>query len=175
MLLAIILACDFFVLGLKVLCIMVRNSEKKVSQSYSKYKTFTKMVEKALDPANPTMVRSLGQNRNNVQETFVELCYDQEIYKNEVDDGEFNSKLEDDKDKFAYNDLWLETIEAEFYSLMDKADERLETLTGSSSSTITDETSSKSKIQEAKMVPILQSQLEAEQKALNDSVLSVKN
>ena len=80
MLLAIILACDFFVLGLKVLCIMVRNSEKKVSQSYSKYKTFTKMVEKALDPANPTMIRSLGQNRNNVQETFVELCYDQEVH-----------------------------------------------------------------------------------------------
>ena len=43
---------------------------------------------KALDPANPTMVRSLGQNRNNVQETFVELCYDQEIYKNEVDDDD---------------------------------------------------------------------------------------
>ena len=63
---------------------MVRNSEKKLGSTVSKYKTFVKMVEKALDPQNPTMERSLAQNRANVQDTFIELCYDHEVYQSEV-------------------------------------------------------------------------------------------
>ena len=50
---------------------MVRNSEKKLGSTVSKYKTFVKMVEKALDPQNPTMERSLAQNRANVQEGWI--------------------------------------------------------------------------------------------------------
>ena len=107
---------------------MNRGPGKKLVQTATKFETLSKLVTKACDPVKPTLEKSLAKNRNNLDETFIELCHDHKLYKNDVNDATFNDKNENDDDKFPYNDTWLEGVEDGYCELVDKSDDKLEML-----------------------------------------------
>ena len=107
---------------------MTRGTEKKLVQTFSKFETIAKLVTKACDPVNPTLEKSLAKNRDNLDQVFIELCHDHKLYRSDVNDDAFNAKDDDEKDKFFYNDSWLQGLEDHYCELVDKSDDKLELL-----------------------------------------------
>lgn len=107
---------------------MNRAPGKKLLQSQSKFECLAKLVEKACDPINPRLVKSLAKNRVNLDETFQELYHDHRLYKLDVNDTEFNYIDENEAPKYDHNDNWLGTIEEQYYELVEKSDLKLESL-----------------------------------------------
>ena len=48
------------------------------------------------------------------------MFYDFRVYKDDVNDPEFNEKDKDDKDKYPQNDAWFKAIKDQYFALVDK-------------------------------------------------------
>ena len=107
---------------------MTRGTEKKLLQTYSKFEVNSKMVRKACHPTTPSLEKSLEGNRKNMDLAYQELFHDFKLYKNEVDDAEFNEKDENGKEKYIHNDEWFEKVTEEYFELVDSSDTKLESL-----------------------------------------------
>ena len=158
---------------------MVRNSEKKLLQSYALFESLAEMVNKACDPVKPSLVKSLQKNRDKVDDAYQELFYDFRVYKEEV--GDLDEKDEGGEDKFPHNSKWFEAIKDQYFALVDKSDEKLETLSEQVSAkagggeTKSDPAVEFKEVQETKVRKLLETQMESESKAVKDSVTMVSN
>ena len=55
---------------------MVRNSEKKLLQSFALFESLAKMVNRACDPVKACLVKSFQKNRDKIDDASQELFYD---------------------------------------------------------------------------------------------------
>ena len=157
---------------------MNRGPGKKLVQTATKFETLTKLVTRACDPVKPTLEKSLAKNKNNLDDTFIELCHDHKLYKNDVNDATFNDKKDVDEDKFPYNDTWLEGIEDKYCELVDKSDDKLEVLAKAADQSVQEAKPDMTAVQEAgelKIRKLLESQIESEQKSITDSITLTSN
>ena len=108
---------------------MNRMTAKIFYKSLDKYEAHKKLVEKAVDPVNPTLKKSHATNRSKLDDSFLELCHDWKTFKRDLNLTEdvFNG-IEDDGNspKYEYNDKWLEEFESKYYDLMEKSDDVLD-------------------------------------------------
>ena len=107
---------------------MVRNTEKKLLQSHSMFESLAEMVSKACDPTNPSLVKSLGKNRDKLDVAYQEMYHDFRVHKEDVNDPKFNEKDEHGADLYVQNDEWLKSVKDEYFDLVEKSDEKLEEL-----------------------------------------------
>jgi hypothetical protein len=68
---------------------MVRNTEKKLLQSYALLESLAEMVNKACDPVKPSLVKSLQKNRDKLDDAYQDMFYVFRVYKDVVTDREF--------------------------------------------------------------------------------------
>ena len=139
-------------------------------QSFSKFEVMSKMVRKACAPVNPTIEKSLAKNRENMDMIYQELYHDFKLFKADVNDPEFNEKLEDGTDKHEYNDTWFEKITSEYYELIETSDDKLESLTANEPPSKTPENPEVKVASELKIRTLLEDQLKAEKKSISDSI-----
>ena len=108
-----------------------RATGKALLSSESNFNAVSKMVERAVDKVNPTLVKSLDKNRVKMDEYFLELscCFDRykaDIISNEgISEGEFNEE-EGGVAKYRTNDKWMEEYREKYYTLVEASDEKLE-------------------------------------------------
>ena len=155
---------------------MNRAPGKKLLQSQSKFECLAKLVEKACDPINPRLVKSLAKNRVNLDETFQELYHDHRLYKLDVNDTEFNYIDENEAPKYDHNDNWLGTIEEQYYELVEKSDLKLESLVSvavSDDKTADTETKEYNIKYDLKLRSLAEAQIKAEKKSISDSITKI--
>ena len=152
---------------------MTRGTEKKLVQTFSKFEVNSKMVKKACHPTTPSLEKSLEGNRKNMDLAYQELFHDFKLYKNEVDDAEFNEKDENGKDKYIHNDEWFEKVTEEYFGLVDSSDTKLESLATKGifekDETVQEKKDDKVATQE-KLKTLYQDRLKGEKKAIGDSI-----
>ena len=82
---------------------------KALLKSTSGFKAVSEMVSRAVDPTNPSLVKSLGKNRTKLDDSFIDLSYCYDTYKEDtlasekITEIEFN-RVEEDVAKFQHND-----------------------------------------------------------------------
>ena len=129
------------------------------------------MVKKACDPENPSLEKSLSSNRSNLDSTFQELFHDYAMYKADTSE-DVNGVDENGDDKFEYNDKWMESIESEYYELIDLSDDKLEVLAKRKSRSndvlkpYSEMIEQKVKSDESKIKKLVHSQFKSEKKAI---------
>ena len=79
---------------------MVRNSEKKLLQSFALFERLAEMVNRACDPVKASLVKSLQKNRDKIDDAYQELFYYFWVYKEDLNDAEFNGKDEHGEDRY---------------------------------------------------------------------------
>ena len=96
-------------------------------KSLDKYQGLKRMVEKAVDPDKPTLVKSLPRSRVNLEEAYLELHHSWKSFKRDLNlkDDEFNEEDEYGVPKFEYNEKWFEDTEEDYYVLLEKSDDKL--------------------------------------------------
>ena len=149
---------------------------QKLLQSQSKFECLAKLVEKACDPINPRLVKSLAKNRVNLDEAFQELYHDHRLYKLDVNDTEFNNIDENEAPKYDHNDNWLGTIEEQYYELVEKSDLKLESLVSvavSDDKTADTETKEFNIKYDLKLRSLAEAQIKAEKKSISDSITKI--
>lgn len=106
---------------------MSRALAKAFLKSLNHYENQKEMVSRAVDPTNPTLVKSHAKNRIKLEEAFSEASYDWKNYKTDqgVDDSEFNA-VEEDVPKYQYNDAWYEALKTAYFELLELSDEKLD-------------------------------------------------
>ena len=161
---------------------MVRNTEKKLLQSHSMFESLAEMVSKACDPTNPSLVKSLGKNRDKLDVAYQEMYHDFRVHKEDVNDPKFNEKDEHGADLYVQNDEWLKSVKDEYFDLVEKSDEKLEELDNQVAAKNTAESKPDAKVeadikavQEDKVKRLYDNQLKSEQKAVHDSVTLIAN
>ena len=161
---------------------MVRNTEKKLLQSHSMFESLSEMVSKACDPVKPSLVKSLAKNREKLDQSYQELYHDFRVFKEEVNDPQFNEKDEHGANNYVHNDNWLKTVKEEYFDLVEKSDEKLEELLGQVAANVSQEVKSVSNVeegvkaaQEVKVRNLFESQFKNEKKAIHDSVALIVN
>ena len=112
---------------------MTRACGKAFAKSLSGFKVVEDMVKRAVDVTNPSLVKSLAKNREKLDDSFIDLCYNFENYKADVlasekiSEDTFNENGEDDGvAKYQYNDKWFEDTKNEYYDLVEVSDTKLE-------------------------------------------------
>ena len=105
---------------------MSRALAKAFLKSLNHFENQKEMVSRAVDPTNPTLVKSHAKNRIKLEEAFSEASYDWKNYKTDqgVDDSEFNA-VEEDVPKYQYNDAWYEALKTAYFELLE-LDEKLD-------------------------------------------------
>ena len=90
------------------------------------------MVRRAVDPTNPSLVKSLEKNRTKMDNCYIDLSYCYDTYKADTMTSEnitedvFNS-VKDGVAKFQHNDKWLDELKESYFDLVDASDVKLET------------------------------------------------
>ena len=82
-----------------------RAAGKAFSKSLKNYEYSAELVTRAVHPTNPTLVKSHSKNRITLEESFLELNYDWDVYKTDlgISETEFNEE-EEGAPKYKYND-----------------------------------------------------------------------
>ena len=90
------------------------------------YNTVKELVAKAVDPVKPSMVRNHAKNRDKLDESFYEVCYNWETWKEDLglSDTDFN-ETEDNVAKYNYNDSWMEKFKEDYCDLAEKSEQKL--------------------------------------------------
>ena len=106
---------------------VTRNASKELLKSLSQYKIYRDMVNNAVDPENPTLVKSLGKNRDKLDTAFADLTFEWESYKADLDisDTEFNAVDAENKAVFLYNSSWYTDLKKGYYNLVELSDVKL--------------------------------------------------
>ena len=92
-----------------------RATGKALMKSLSIFNLVKDMVSRAVDKTKPSLVKSLGKNRANMDSAFVELSYCYDSYKSDtisneqISDEDFNGE-EDGVVKYQHNDKWFEKM-----------------------------------------------------------------
>ena len=104
-----------------------RATAKALLKSLNLYETQKEMVEKAVDPVKPTLVKSHARNRIKLESSFTDLSLDWKTFKADLDLPEtaFNEK-EEGIPKYQYNDAWFEKTKLDYFELLEKSDDKLE-------------------------------------------------
>ena len=110
-----------------------RAKAKALHKSHTSFKVVSDMVKRAVDKNSPSLVKSLSNNRNKMDDCFVDLCYCHDCYKTDtisnegITDEVFNS-VDNGVPKYQYNDGWLENLKNSYYELIEASDEKLEAI-----------------------------------------------
>ena len=111
---------------------MNRQCAKNLFKSNNSFSVVKDMVKTAVDGSKPALAKSLGKNRDKLDNCFIDLCLNFKLFKEDiiatdnVTEEEFNENDENGKAKYVYNDQWMENTRNEYYDLIDKSEDILE-------------------------------------------------
>ena len=115
-----------------IMTTMNRQCGKNLLKNYNSFCVVKDMVARAVDITKPTLVKSLSKNRDKLDESFMELSLSFKSFKEDtiasekISEAVFNENDESETPNFHYNDKWMEDVKLEYYDLIDKSDEVLE-------------------------------------------------
>ena len=115
-----------------IMTTMNRLCGKNLLKSLNSFSVVKDMVARAVDDEKPSLVKSLKQNRDKLDVSFVDLCFNYKNYKEDIIVSEkitetvFNDVDENSDPKFQFNDKWMEETKLGYYELVEKSDDALE-------------------------------------------------
>ena len=94
-----------------------RAAGKAFFKALDAYENQKKLVERAVDPVKPTLIKSHAKNREKLEECFLDLSHDWKVYKQDlgVTKEEFNSNADDGFPAYEYNDAWFSNMENDYF------------------------------------------------------------
>ena len=86
--------------------LMNRMAAKTFLKTFDKYESQKEMVECALDPIKPTMIKSLSKYKDKLDDTFLELVHDWKNFKRDlnISTEEFNGLDDQGEPNYEHND-----------------------------------------------------------------------
>jgi hypothetical protein len=160
-----------------------RQTAKTFFKTLDKYESIKKMVVRAVDPVNPSLVKNHAKNRVKLDDSFLEVVHDWNDFKRDINQtGDvLNEDNEDGTPKYEHNDKWLEELEETYYDLIEKSEAILDS--GNVSQTaenkeveekLTMEAAVKQK-KEMKLVKELGDQMQSLSSAISNSVKKISD
>ena len=106
---------------------MNRMSAKNFLKTMDKYEALVKMVERAVQPSNPSLVKGLQKNKEKLDDAFLDMVHDWKTFKRDlnISDEVFNGLDTDGSAAYEHNDAWMSSMEEAYYVLEEKADNKL--------------------------------------------------
>ena len=106
---------------------MNRMSAKNFLKTMDKYEALVKMVERAVKPSNPSLVKGLQKNKEKLDDAFLDMVHDWKTFKRDlnISDEVFNGLDTDGSAAYEHNDAWMSSMEEAYYVLEEKADNKL--------------------------------------------------
>ena len=156
-----------------------RATARTFFKSLDKYESIRELVQRAVDPTNPSLVRSHGKNRAKLDDSYLELMHDWKVFKRDlnVESDVLNEKDENGASKFEHNDVWMEDFKDKYCELIEKSDVLLEADETSQDATDAKEVKDKldteisvKQLRETKVVLELGDQMAALSTAITNSV-----
>ena len=93
---------------------MNRQCAKNLVKSDNSFSVVKDMVKTAVDDSKQTLAKSLGKNRDKLDNCFIDLCLNFKFFKEDiiatdnVTEEVFNENDENGKATYVYNDQWME-------------------------------------------------------------------
>ena len=105
-----------------------RATAKTFFKSLDKYESIRELVQRAVDPTNPSLVKSHGKNRAKLDDSYLELMHDWKVFKRDLNVASdvLNEKDENGASKFEHDDVWMEDFKDKYCELIEKSDVLLE-------------------------------------------------
>ena len=104
--------------------LMNRQCAKTLMRSLDKYEGFKEMVERAVHPTAPSLVKSHFKNRDKFDDSYLEVLHDWKTFMRELDVPD----SEDGANNYEYNIDWMAAFKSAYFDLVEKSDEKLENL-----------------------------------------------
>ena len=159
---------------------LTRQVGKNLVQAQSKFQIISEMVGRAVDPDKPSLTKSLGKNRDKMDTSFEELNHAFSLYKRDelqtVTEEEFNRNDDEDKPVFEHNDAWFDKMKNSYFDLVEKSDEKLESVTSVESKDVemkskqTQDLEQDMKVTEDRKVDMLRRQIDNMKQSIDQSV-----
>ena len=104
-----------------------RQCAKNFLKTLDDYEELKELVERAVDPVKPSMVKSHAKNRDKLDQSYLDLCHDWKTYKRDLNlsDADFNLE-EENVPKYEYNDKWMKKEKLAYFDLVERSDDKLE-------------------------------------------------
>ena len=159
-----------------------RITAKTFFKSLDKYESIKELVERAVDPTNPSLVKSHVKNRAKLDDSYLELMHDWKVFKRDLNQTSdvLNEKDENGASKFEHNDEWMEDFKNKYCELIEKSDVLLETDETSQDATDAKDVKDKlatelsvKQMREVKVVQELGDQMAALSTAITNSVKKI--
>ena len=103
-----------------------RATAKTFFSTLDRFKSYREMVERAVDPTNPSLVKTHPKNREKLDNTFIQLDHDWNEFKREITSGVLNENDENGDPKYEHNDHWMNKLKDDYYDLIEKSETVLE-------------------------------------------------
>ena len=107
---------------------MNRMTAKTFFKTLDKFESQKEMVERAVHPTRPGLVKSHPKNREKLDDTFIELVHDWKDFKRDINvtSEVFNEIDDEGAYKYEHNDKWMEDFKESYYELVEKSEAKLE-------------------------------------------------
>ena len=104
-----------------------RQTAKTFFKSLDKYETIKELVERAVDPTSPSLLKSHEGNRSKLDDCYLEVIHDWKVFKRDLNQTEdlLNSVDENGVWKYEHNDVWLKKFKDEYCVLIERSDTAL--------------------------------------------------
>ena len=102
---------------------VVKSVENALLQSYAVFESLVEIVNDACDPIRPRGVKSLGKNRDKLDDAYQDLYCNFKIVRA---DPKFNEVDNNGEAVNPYNDAWFQSVKDVYYDKVEKSDDILE-------------------------------------------------
>ena len=101
-----------------------RQTAKNFFTTLDKYEAVEKLVEKAVDPVNPSVVKSHEKNRAKLDDLYLKVNHDWKVFKRDLNQASdvLNEKDERGDANYEHNDEWRSKFEEAYCALVEKSD-----------------------------------------------------
>ena len=107
-----------------------RQTAKTFFTTLDKYEAVKKLVKRAVDPVNPSVVKSHEKNRSKLDDLYLEVNHDWSVFKRDLNQTSdvLNEKDEKGDAKYEHNDEWRLKFEEAYCDLVEKSDAVLDSI-----------------------------------------------
>ena len=111
-----------------VIMSMNRQTAKSLLSSIDKYDAAKVLVERAIDPKKPSVVKSHSKNRVKLDDAYAEVVHHWKDFKRDIGHEVLNGADENGVANHEHDDKWMEKFVEAYCDLAEKSDDALEAL-----------------------------------------------
>ena len=144
-----------------------RATAKTFFKSLDKFDDLKELVQRAVDPVSPSLVKSHPKNRTALEDQYFDVVHSWKEFKRDMnkDSDVLNETEENGEPKYENNDNWMKLFKTQYFQLLEKSDEKLDEISNSDNKADTSESNvdksqeEKQAAQDKKLAECLNSQI----------------